>query len=96
MKNKDYYILALIFIVTCLMCMFVSCAKRGQQVPANNTVSNIQVELLFEVNGVNVYRFYDCGHFVYFTNRAGQCEYEIDGKNRKRVVTLCEEVDNAD
>lgn len=38
--------------------------------PANN--NSYEVDYLFEHDGCKVYRFYDKGHFVYFTNCNGE------------------------
>lgn len=38
--------------------------------PANNKTYN--VDYLFEHDGCKVYRFYDRGHYVYFTNCSGE------------------------
>ncbi len=38
--------------------------------PANNKTYN--VDYLFEHDGCKVYRFFDRGHYVYFTNCSGE------------------------
>jgi hypothetical protein len=38
--------------------------------PENN--QSYKVDYLFEHDGCKVYRFYDHGHFVYFTNCSGE------------------------
>lgn len=41
-----------------------------------------QVTFLFEVDGVKVYRFYDKGRRVYFTNANGKTEYNYTTTHR--------------
>ena len=60
----------LLFLLVCLL--FSSCSKKlGQYQPVNNANDDFDVEFLFECNGVNVYRFYDCGYYRYFTTGNG-------------------------
>lgn len=65
----------LIFVFMCLLC---SCNQEpaGTQVEVSQKESDCyEVRLLFEVDGVKVYRFYDSNHYVYFTNCVGQTGY---------------------
>lgn len=63
-----------------------SCKKEAQEV-FSTTNSEIRVDFLFEVDGIKVYRFYDNGHFVYFTNRTGNTEYSYTTQNRNVTHT---------
>lgn len=79
--------------------LFVSCNdNKGIYVPTSDSVNEIKVEKLFVVDGITVYRFYDGGRVVYFTNKKGVVndlhdEYDPATKTiRTKVVeTLCNE-----
>lgn len=50
---------------------------RGQ-IPATQQVKaevDYQITLLFEVDGIKVYKFHDSGRYVYFTNANGHTGY---------------------
>jgi hypothetical protein len=57
-----------LFILVVIVLLFAGCAKRGEYVHfmAND---NFEVNLIFEVDGVKVYRFKDAGHYHYFAVR---------------------------
>lgn len=59
-------ILALVFIMH--SCSSIK-TPVSSQIPENN--QNYVVDFLFEHDGCKVYRFYDRGNFVYFTNCCG-------------------------
>ncbi len=66
----------------------------GTKVDIENNVKDYKVELLFEVDGIKVYRFYD-GRRVYFTSKTGNVESEYTtgaGKTRHthKQQTICE------
>ena len=46
-------------------------------------LKNHSVKFLFECNGVKVYRFYDCGTHVYFTNANGMTKYYYTTRTSK-------------
>lgn len=62
MKRTGVLILLIIIFV-------VSCARAG--IPIDNAFSpagtDFSIRFLFEVDGVRVYRFFDDGHFRYFS-----------------------------
>jgi hypothetical protein len=75
-----------------------SCDNKGINVPTSDSINEIKVEKLFVVDGITVYRFYDGGRVVYFTNKNGVAkalhnEYDPATKTtRTKVVeTLCNE-----
>ena len=39
-------------------------------------LEDYRVQFLFECNGVKVYRFYNCGAYVYFTDANGMTKYQ--------------------
>ena len=63
-----------------------SCKKDAQEV-FSTTNSEIRVDFLFEVDGIKVYRFYDNGHLIYFTNRTGETEYSYTTSNGRSPQT---------
>lgn len=79
--------------------LFVSCDyNKGINIPTSNSINEIKVEKLFVADGITVYRFYDGGRVVYFTNKKSEVktlhdEYDPATKNtRTKVVeTLCNE-----
>ena len=88
----------IIFIVLSVLSL-VSCSEnKGINVPKSDSINDIKVEKLFVVDGITVYRFYDGGRVVYFTNKKGVVkalhdEYDPATKTtRTKVVeTLCNE-----
>lgn len=87
-KIKISTIAMLLFVAV----MVTGCKVHGKPVKADN--SSIEVQKLFTVDGVTVYRFTDNGRLVYFTNGNGVAQYKystLAGKVcvTKDVVTLC-------
>lgn len=88
----------IIFIVLSVLSL-VSCSEnKGINVPTSDSINEIKVEKMFVVDGITVYRFYDGGRVVYFTNKKGVAkalhgEYAPATKTtRTKVVeTLCNE-----
>ena len=79
--------------------LLVSCNwNKGISVPTSDSINKIKVEKLFVVDGITMYRFYDGGRVVYFTNKkcvinALHGEYDPAKKTTKTKVveTLCNE-----
>ena len=79
--------------------LLVSCNEnKGINIPTSDSINEIKVEKLFVVDGITVYRFYDGGRAVYFSNKKGAVkalhgEYDPATKTtRTKVVeTLCNE-----
>ena len=66
--------------------MFYSCTIQRpitEAPPANN--KTYEVSYLFEHDGCKVYRFYDQGHWVYFTNCKGEVTSVKADSTRGRV-----------
>lgn len=79
----------IIITIVAVLLMATSCAK---ETPVTNQqrVREYNVSYLFEMDGVRVYKFYDNGRAVYFTNRAGEVEYDLRQKNHTRnICTIC-------
>jgi hypothetical protein len=62
-----------------LLVAFSGCFEK----PVNTTTegNGIQVELLFEKDGIKVYRFMDGGHCHYFTDRGETINTLQSGRN---------------
>ena len=78
--------------------MLCGCYKGGERIPPTKTNAHFDVRFLFEVDGVKVYRFEDGGHYVYFTNANGRCEYDRYVSTGKftysvKMQTLCNSKD---
>ena len=88
----------IIFIALSVL-LLVSCSEnKGIKVPKSDSINDIKVEKLFVADGITVYRFYDGGRVVYFTNKKGEvkaCHDEYDSATKttkiKVVETLCNE-----
>ena len=63
--------LMLIVLATTLI---VGCKESGTPVKTTDSGNNFNVVKLFEIDGVSVYRFYDGGNSVYFTNSNGKVQ----------------------
>ena len=89
----------IILLFVSVIFLLVSCNEnKGVNVPTSDSINEIKVEKLFVVDGITVYRFYDGGRAVYFTNKKGDVkaihsEYDPATKTtRTKVVeTLCNE-----
>lgn len=91
MKKIILFVLAIFLLVSCN-------ENKGTNVPTSDSINEIKVEKLFVVDGITVYRFYDGGRVVYFTNKKGVTkalheEYDpVTENTRTKVVeTLCNE-----
>ena len=89
----------IILLFVSVIFLLVSCDEnKGINVPTSDSINDIKVERIFVVDGITVYRFYDGGRAVYFTNKKGVAkalskEYNPVTKTvRTKVVeTLCNE-----
>lgn len=78
MKNK--MILAL-----CIIASGIAACKNKEQEIQSTSNNAMKVELLFEHDGVKVYRFYD-GRTIYYTDARGKTswsETKSNGKNSR-------------
>ena len=64
-----------------ILVAFSGCLEK----PVNMTTegNGVQVELLFEKDGIKVYRFMDGGYFHYFTDRGETMTTQHGGKNHQ-------------
>ena len=89
----------IILLFVSVIFLLVSCNEnKGINVPTSDSINEIKVEKLFVVDGITVYRFYDGGRVVYFTNKISEVksihnEYDPATRTiRTRVVkTSCNE-----
>ena len=65
---------------------FSGCAKDPISTERSNN-SQIEVELLFEKDGVKVYRFTDNGRYIYYTDARGRTEWTTTHNNGKTSTT---------
>ncbi len=76
----------------CLMMVFIliipSCGSIpiSEAPPKNNSTYN--VSYLFEYEGIKVYRFYDNGRYVYFTNCNGEVTSISNDSTQIRTQTI--------
>lgn len=57
----------------------------SSHIPENN--QNYVVDFLFEHDGCKVYRFYDRGNYVYFTNYNGEVSSVVNDSTVIRTIT---------
>ena len=71
--------------------ILVGCKGNGTRVKISDSVDKFKVEKLFVVDSITVYRFYDQGNAIYFTNRKGRVD-EIHSKYNPVTRTYNDEV----
>lgn len=71
------------------------CAKDPVSTSSTSNQS-ISVHLLFEHDGVKVYRFSDGGSYIYYTDARGKTEWRITRSTGKSATTERFEVTTAD
>jgi hypothetical protein len=78
MKKQFLFIFALILLTT-------SCLKEGQSIEKTDN-PEFKLELLFKKDGCKIYRFRDCGNFIYWTDCRGKIETTYNnGKTETKV-----------
>lgn len=60
----------ILFVIFASLMLF-GCAKNGELVYPDKSNDDFNVKLLFEIDGVKVYRFYDAGYYRYFSTGVG-------------------------
>lgn len=84
---KGLYRLSLSAILIAII--MVSCYSQKpivEKSPENN--STYKVEYLFEHDGCKVYRFYDRGNYVYFSNCIGNVTAITNDSTKHRTYTI--------
>ena len=90
--KKFTFLLAMVFSL-----VLSSCEKAGNPVQDNGAKHDFDVQFLFETDGVKVYRFYDSGDYIYFTNCNGETSHnENTGKFRDRKLSINNRIENND
>jgi phosphoglycerate-specific signal transduction histidine kinase len=82
-------------LIITLVALFSSCyfsSPVAYQVPDNNPTYN--VDYLFEHDGCKVYRFYDRGNYVYFTNCRGDVTSVKNDSTAERVINSIRIIDD--
>lgn len=77
-------------LVICLAILAIGCdCIKGEKVKSVETTGNreIVVEFLFEVDGVRIYRFQDCGYARYFST-VGMLQSLSRHQNGKTTVMV--------
>jgi hypothetical protein len=62
-----------------LLAVFSGCYEKS--VSSTTEGRGVEVELLFEKDGIKVYRFLDGGHYHYFTDRGETMSTNQSGKS---------------
>ncbi len=60
------------------------CVKSAEST-SQTTNDHFQVEMLFENDGVKVYRFDDVGRYVYYVDARGNTQWSTGGKYPKKM-----------
>lgn len=63
-----------VFMIIAVAAILVGCKGNGTRVQISYSVDKFKVEKLFVVDSITVYRFYDQGNAIYFTNRKGRVD----------------------
>lgn len=81
MRNISKITVVFVVILTIVSC--VSSIPISEAPPKNN--ATYEVSYLFEHEGCKVYRFYDRGDYVYFTNCCGNVTSFTKDSTRQRI-----------
>lgn len=79
------------FLIVLTTVFFVSCAKEPMGTTQTDN-SNFEVGLLFVHDGCKVYRFYDAGHYKYFTNCTEAISEETHSCGKNCITTKTETI----
>ena len=70
-----------VIMIIAVAAILVGCKCKGTRVQISDSVDKFKVEKLFVVDSITVYRFYDQGNAIYFTNRKGRVDATHSGYN---------------
>ena len=84
-REKIYQVVLVTIAIIVLGLLVLVIVDQSKDRPAQSTETKgvdgaYKVELLFEQDSVKVYRFYDEGHFRYFTTRGETMTSQSSGK----------------
>ena len=85
MKSANRVILVAIFSVILFSCVSTR-NPVATSLPDNN--KSYKVDYLFEHEGCKVYRFWDMGNYVYFTNCVGEVTSIANDSTSTRVTNI--------
>ena len=63
-----------VFMIIAVAAILVGCKGNGTRVKISDSIDKFKVEKLFVIDSITVYRFYDQGNAIYFTNRKGRVD----------------------
>ena len=69
------------------LCVLAACAKPPLASEQSNN-PNIVVELLFEHDGIKIYRFYDNSRPIYYTDARGATQWDETHSSGKNSYTV--------
>lgn len=97
--KKGFTLLELMIVIS-ILAVFISVAyflaaagKTPALSSAQSTNREVNLELLFENDGVKVYRFSDYGHRIYYTDARGRTSWDDTRTSGKTTVTEHHDVD---
>ena len=61
-----------VFII--LILILISCTGKSKE---STKEGEFELDFLFEKNGCKIYRFYDVGRYIYWSNCAGNMQYNF-------------------
>lgn len=74
--------------------LFIAAGCSGDAISTEKK-SDFTLELLFEKNGCKMYRFSDCGHYVYWSDCTGKTQYSYTTHHGKsHTTTRVEQITN--
>lgn len=78
-----------LFVLMAVTAIFFSCTI-GQPITTKSSDNNstYKISYLFEKDGCKVYRFYDMGHYVYFTNCNSDVTAITNDSLQTRITTI--------
>ena len=77
-----------VIMIIAVAAILVGCKGKGTRVQISDSVDKFKVEKLFVVDSITVYRFYDNGNAIYFTNRKGRVDATHSEYNPLLIHTL--------
>jgi len=78
------------FFLIIITLFLISCNYQGEKVQIERGNTAVNVEKLFTVDGITVYRLWDGLNKVYFTNRTGNVmSIESNGNSEEIIQTTC-------
>ncbi|NMA72576.1 MAG: DUF4884 domain-containing protein [Bacteroidales bacterium] len=87
MKKASYLLLLILSIISITSCAFGTYGNPvSMNIPDNN--KTYEIYYLFEHNGCKVYRFYDRGNYVYFTDCTGSVTSITNDSTQTRTNTI--------